>query len=231
LSTKRPSESTAAKRPFDIDVAMDRVREAVKPFPRAMLFQLFDEGHTSAFEMLVACLISVRTRDETSLAMAKALFARARTPSEMAELDINEIDALISKSAFHLVKSEQINKIARLILEEHGGTLPCSFEVMTSYPGIGPKCANLALSIACHEPRIGVDIHVHRITNRWGYVQTPTPQATLLALEAKLPQKYWVEINALLVPFGKHICTPIGPKCSICPLLDMCAQRGVANPR
>jgi endonuclease-3 len=214
-----------SKRPFDIDVAIERLREAVKPFPRAMLFQLYDEGHTSAFEMLVACLISVRTRDETSYAMAQALFARARTPAQMAELDINDIDALINKCAFHLVKSEQINTMARLILEEHAGELPCSFEVMTSYPGIGPKCANLALAIACNQPRIGVDIHVHRITNRWGYVTTPTPDATMHALEAVLPQKYWVEINALLVPFGKHICKPIGPKCSVCPLLDMCKQR------
>jgi endonuclease-3 len=219
------------KRPFDIDVALDRVREAVRPFPPAMLFQLYDDGHTSAFEMLVACLISVRTRDETSLTMARALFARARTPATMAALDINEIDALIGKSAFHLVKAEQIHTMAELILEEHGGELPCSFEVMTSYPGIGPKCASLALGIACHEPRIGVDIHVHRITNRWGYVTTKTPEATRAALEQKLPEKYWVDINALLVPFGKHICTPIGPKCSMCPLLDMCEQHDVLNPR
>ncbi len=219
------------KHQFDIDVAIERVREAVKPFPRAMLFQLFDDGHTSAFEMLVACLISVRTRDETSFAMAQALFARARTPAEMAELDINDIDALISKCAFHLVKSEQINMMARLILEEHSGELPCSFEVMTSYPGIGPKCASLALGIACNKPRIGVDIHVHRITNRWGYVTARTPEATMHALESVLPKKYWVEINALLVPFGKNICKPIGPKCSTCPLLYMCAQRDVLRSK
>ncbi len=215
------------RRPFDIDVALERVREAVRPFPPAMLFQLFAEGHTSLFEILVACLISVRTRDEASLTMAQALFARARTPAEMARLDIDEIDALIGKSAFHLAKSEQINTMARLILEEHGGELPCSFEVLTSYPGIGPKCANLALAIACNQPRIGVDIHVHRITNRWGYVTVPNPEATMAALQAKLPRKYWVEINALLVPFGKHICKPIGPKCSSCPVLDMCEQRNL----
>ena len=219
------------KRPFSIDLAIERVREAVRPFPKAMLFELYEAGHTSAFEILVACLISVRTRDETSLAMARQLFARARTARSMAELDINEIDELISKSAWHLIKAEQINTIARLIVEENDGELPCSFEVMTSYPGIGPKCANLALGIACGEPRIGVDIHVHRITNRWGYVSTRNPEATRAALEAKLPQKYWVEINALLVPFGKNICTPIGPKCSTCPLLEMCEQRGVTTHR
>jgi len=216
---------------FDIDVAVALVREAVRPFPMAMLFQLYDDGHTTPFEMLVACLISVRTRDETSLPMARQLFARARTPSSMASLDINAIDALIGKCAFHLVKSEQIHTMAELILEEHAGELPCSFEVMTSFPGIGPKCASLALGIACGQPRIGVDIHVHRITNRWGYVTTPNPDATRAALEHKLPENYWVEINALLVPFGKNIFTPIGPKCSICPLLAMCAQHDVVNSR
>ncbi|HEX8969258.1 MAG TPA: endonuclease III [Chloroflexota bacterium] len=219
------------KRAFDIDLALERVREAVRPFPKAMLFQLYDEGYTSAFEMLVACLISVRTRDEVSLTAARQLLARARTPREMAELDINDIDALIGKSAFHLIKSEQISTMARLIVEEQAGDLPCSFEVMTSYPGIGPKCANLALGIACGQPRIGVDIHVHRITNRWGLVVTRTPEATRAALEAVLPIRYWVEINALLVAFGKHICTPVGPRCSTCPLLEMCPQRGVDRQR
>ena len=147
------------------------------------------------------------------------------------ELKRNEIDGLISKSAFHLVKSEQINTMARLIVEENDGELPCSFEVMTSFPGIGPKCANLALSVACAQPLIGVDIHVHRITNRWGYVSTRTPEQTLAALEQKLPKQYWSEINALLVPFGKHVCTGIRPKCSTCPLLEMCQQVGVTSHR
>ncbi len=216
---------------FDIDRAIERLREAVRPFPKAMLFQLYDDGHSSPLEMLVACLISVRTRDETSLAMARQLFDRARTAPELAALDINDIDAMISKCAFHLVKSEQINTMARLIVEEHAGELPCSFDVMTSYPGIGPKCANLALGIACNQPRIGVDIHVHRITKRWGYVSAHTPDQTMAALESVLPRQYWVEINALLVPFGKNICTPVGPKCSTCPLLDMCQQRGVESHR
>jgi len=215
------------KRAFDVDVAMERLREAVRPFPKAMLFELYDEGYTSGFEMLVACLISVRTRDAISLAMARQLFARARTPAAIAGMDINDIDALISRAGFHLVKAEQINTLARLICEENDGELPCSFEVMTSFPGIGPKCANLALGIACGQPRIGVDTHVHRVCNRWGYVAARNPDKTLLALEATLPRKYWVEINALLVPFGKHICTPAAPKCSTCPLEDMCAQCGV----
>src|SRR5215207_2190729 len=219
------------KRAFDIDVVMDRVGVVVKPLPKAMLFELVDAGHTSPFEILVACLISVRTRDETSLRMAQQLFARARTPAAMAGLAINDIDALINKCAFHLVTAEQIHTLASLLLEEHGGELPCSFEVMTSYPGIGPKCANLALGIACGEPKIGVDIHVHRITNRWGYLVSRTPEETMRVLETRLPRQYWVEINALLVPFGKHMCTPVSPRCSTCPVLDMCAQVGVTSQR
>jgi endonuclease-3 len=219
----------STKQPFDIDIVVQRVRAAVSGYPPAMLFQLYREGHTTPFEILVACLISVRTRDETSLAMARQLFARARTPFEMSALEINDIDALISRAGFHLIKSEQIHTMARLIVEENNGQLPCSFELMTSYPGIGPKCAGLALGIACGEPRIGVDVHVHRVTNRWGYVTGRTPEDTMRALEGVLPQRYWVEINALLVPFGKHICTAQRPKCSTCPVLDMCQQQSVLN--
>lgn len=216
---------------FDVDVALERVRQAVKGYPRAMLFELYDAGHRSAFEILVACLISVRTRDEVSLPMARRLFAQARTPRGIAALDINEIDALIEKCAWHLIKAEQIHTMAELIIQEYDGHLPCSFAVMTSYPGIGPKCANLALGIACGQPTIGVDIHVHRITNRWGYVAAPNPDKTRQALEATLPKQHWVAINELLVPFGKHICTPVGPRCSVCPLNDMCARRGVTSSR
>jgi endonuclease III len=109
--------------------------------------------------------------------------------------------------------------------------LPCDREVMLALPGVGPKCANLVLGIACGEARIGVDIHVHRVTNRWGYVQAPTPEKTMEQLEAKLPRRYWVEINRLLVPFGKHVCTGRLPKCSTCPVLDMCRQVGVTEHR
>jgi len=100
-----------------------------------------------------------------------------------------------------------------------------------SFNGIGPKCTNLALGIACGQPRISVDIHVHRVTNRWGYVQTSRPELTMTALEQVLPQRYWIEINSLLVPFGKHICTGERPHCSTCPLQAMCPKRGVTTHR
>ncbi len=176
-------------------------------------------------------MISIRTYDEATVPIARKLFDLARTAEAMSRLTARQIDAAIGASTFHEAKARQILEISRRVVADHGGELPCDFEVLTSFSGVGPKCANLALGIACGHSRIGVDIHVHRVTNRWGYVQERTPEKTMLALEAKLPKRYWVEINRLLVPFGKHICTGKAPKCSTCPVLDMCRQVGVAEHR
>jgi endonuclease-3 len=181
--------------------------------------------------MLVGCIISIRTRDETTLPVARALFNRARTPAEVAALPVVELDRLIAASTFHEPKARTIHDLAERVEREYGGSLPCEREVLLSFHGVGPKCANLALGIACNLPLIGVDVHVHRVANRWGYVQTNTPAKTMAALQEQLPQPYWVEINALLVPFGKHICTGARPYCSTCPLLTMCRQVGVTSHR
>ena len=210
---------------------MRRIEEAVRPFPKAALFELYEEGYRSTFEQLVACLISVRTRDETTLPVARRLFASARRPGELSRLTPEQIEDLIHECAFHEPKARQIHGIARRTTVEYGGALPCDFDVLTSFPGVGPKCANLVLGIACGETRIGVDIHVHRVTNRWGYVAERTPEGTMLALEQRLPRRYWVDINRLLVPFGKHICTGALPRCSTCPVLDMCQQQNVTAHR
>jgi endonuclease-3 len=219
------------KQPFDIDLAMSRIREAVQPLPKAAMFELADDGYNSLFEQLVACIISTRTLDEVTLQVARRLFAQARTPAEMSQLSPLEIDRLIHAATFHEPKSRQIHTIARHAVEEYGGALPCDYEVLVSFVGVGPKCANLALSIACGQERISVDVHVHRVTNRWGYVSTRTPEQTTSVLEAKLPHEYWVEINRLLVPFGKHICTGRLPRCSTCVVLAMCRQTGVTAHR
>jgi len=219
------------KHPFDIDRAIERVREAVKSFPKAGLFELAEEGFDSLFELLVACIISIRTYDEVMLPCARKLFELARTPLEMSGLTVQQIDTAIVTSTFHENKAQQIYDIAQRIVEEYAGTLLCKQEVLLSFRGVGPKCANLVLGIACDQPSIGVDIHVHRITNRWGYLSEKSPEYTMLALEKKLPRTYWVEINRLLVPFGKHICTGKFPKCSACPVLDMCLQVDVEKHR
>lgn len=220
-----------SKTAFDIDQVIKQIRVAVAPLPKAAMFELADEGFASPFEQLVACIISIRTYDEVMLPTARRFFARARTPSEVSRLTPAEIDQLIVASSFHERKAQQIHTLARRIVDEYGGTLPCETEVLLSFEGVGPKCTNLVLGIACGEARIGVDIHVHRVTNRWGYVKASTPEKTMTALEAKLPRRYWVEINRLLVPFGKHICTGQRPRCSTCLVLDMCQQIGVEDHR
>jgi endonuclease-3 len=219
------------KRPFDVDEAFQILRVATAPFPQAEMFALRDAGFTSVFEQLVSCVLSIRTRDEVSGPAARRLFELARKPEEIAALSVEAIAQRIEPVAFAGGKAAQIREIARRTAEEFGGELPADFAVLTSLKGIGPKCANLTLGVARGIVAIAVDIHVHRVTNRWGYVAAPTPETTMLALEAKLPQPYWVEINERLVPFGKHICTGRLPKCSTCPLLPMCAQVGVDEHR
>jgi endonuclease-3 len=132
---------------------------------------------------------------------------------------------------FHARKAFQIQAIVRQTLELYGGELPCDEQVLLSFSGVGVKCAHLALGIGCNQPWISVDIHVHRVTNRWGYVSAPTPEQTMLQLEQKLPKSDWIEINRLLVPFGKHICSGSLPHCSTCPVLEMCQQVGVTSHR
>src|SRR5918998_5764458 len=226
--TVEPGEG---KKPFEIAVAMERIGEAVEPYPKAAMFELAERGFDTPFQQLVACVISIRTRDEESLPISMRLFAAASTAEDIVALTPDQIDALIRPSTFHERKAYQIHAIAPRAVDEFGGDLPCDDEVLQSFAGVGPKCAHLALGIACDAAVISVDIHVHRVVNRWGYVQTASPEQTMLALEAKLPERYWVPINSLLVPFGKHICTGIRPKCSTCPVLDMCQQVGVTSHR
>jgi endonuclease-3 len=219
------------KLPFDIDVVMARVRKAVRDLPAPSMFQLRDEGYASPFEQLIAGIISIRTLEETSLPVSRRLFEVARAPNDLLQLEVDEIERLIHESNFSERKAVQIREIARIVVEQYGGELPCDSEVMQSFSGVGPKCANLALGIACGLPTIPVDIHVHRVTNRWGYVNAKTPEQTLVQLEAVLPLEYRPEINEVLVPFGKYHCTGVRPKCSTCPVLDMCRQVGVTSHR
>lgn len=220
-----------AKRPFNIHAVLRRIRAEVKQFADAAMFDLAAQGYTSAFHQLVACIISVRTRDEVSLPTAIRLFEAAPTAEAISRLGVAKIAGLIRPSSFYETKAYNIRDLAKRTVEEYGGKVPCDFDVMTSFRGVGPKCANLTLGIACGASEISVDTHVHRVTNRWGYVRTATPETTRRELEEKLPRQYRVEINRLLVPFGKHICTGRLPKCSVCPVLEYCRQVGVTEHR
>jgi len=220
-----------AKRPFDINEVVRRIRHEVKQFADAAMFDLADQGYATPFHQLAACVISIRTFDEVSLPAAIRLFKVAPTPEKVSRLSVARIANLIKPSTFYQTKAQNIRDMAKRVIDEFGGEMPCDFEVMTSFRGVGPKCANLTLGIACGATRISVDIHVHRVTSRWGYVRASTPEGTREALEKVLPRKYWVEINRLLVPFGKHVCTGRLPKCSTCPVLEYCRQVGVTAHR
>jgi endonuclease-3 len=234
---ERPTERERArprrrKIPFDIDDMIRRLRRATRPHTQAAMFELRDEGFDSVFEQLVACIISIRTLEEVTLPTARRLFAAARTPAQVAKFPVKHLDELIRTCTFHEPKARQIHAIAERCVVEFGGELPAQREVLLSFRGVGPKCANLALGIGANKPfGVPVDIHVHRVTNRWGYAQGATPEQTMVQLEQKLPWKYWLEINRLLVPFGKHICTMRLPKCSTCPVLGYCRQVGVTTHR
>ncbi len=168
VRVKSPAPVEEGKRPFRYGAVLPRIRRALKSaeLADAAMFELRERGHGSVFEQLVACVISIRTRDEVSLPAALHLLERARTPEAMARLSEREIDERIRTSTFHEAKARTIREIARRAVEEHGGELPCDFDVLTSMKGVGPKCANLALGIACGQARVSVDIHVHRIANR-----------------------------------------------------------------
>ena len=217
---------------FDADTAMALLRTATQPYTPAAMFQLADEGFTSVFQQLVSCVVSIRTLEETTLPCCRRLFAVAATPAAVAALTVEQVERLIAPSTFHPAKARQIHAIAARAVADFGGVLPCDFDVLTGFHGVGPKCANLAIGVACPEPHgIPVDIHVHRVANRWGIVAAATPEKTRVQLEAVLPRRYWVEINRMLVPFGKFVCTGQAPRCSACPLLAMCRQVGVTTHR
>jgi len=221
----------SASTTFPIDRVLDHVRAAVQRFADAAMFELAAAGYRTVFHQLVGCVLSIRTRDEVSLPAALRLFARAPTPDALAALPPRTIDRLVHDVTFHARKARQVRDIARRTVDEFGGTLPCDPAILTTFAGVGPKCANLAFGIACGGAGISVDVHVWRVTNRWGFIAAATPEQAMSALERVLPRRYWVEINRLLVPFGKHICTGLRPRCSTCPVLAWCAQVGVTEHR
>lgn len=219
------------KVPYNLNVMLKRIEKAISGYPKAAMFELYEKGYTSLFEQLVSCIISIRTLDETTIPVSLKLFEKARTPQEIAKLTPQQLEDILYGTTFPEQKAYTILGIAKTALEEYNGVLPADFDKLTSLKGVGPKCANLTLGISGKIPAISVDIHVHRVTNRWGYVKAKTPEETMEQLEEKVPRKKWVDINRLLMPFGKHICTGKLPHCSTCPVLEYCMQVGVTSHR
>jgi endonuclease-3 len=219
------------KKPFDINDMLDRIAVLMVQYPKAAMFQLYEQGFTSMFEQLLSCIISIRTLDEVSIPVSQRLFAKARTPHELLKLSPQELEGLLYGSSYNGQKAYTMLGIAQTVINQYNGQLPADYKLLTDLKGVGPKCANLVLGIAAQKPAISVDSHVHRVVNRWGYAKTTTPEKTLLALEKTVPKDRWIDINRLLMPFGKYHCTVNLPKCSTCPVLEYCEQIGVKKHR
>ena len=216
---------------FELEKVLHRIEEAIHPFPKAAMFELSERGYTTLFEQLISCIISIRTLDETTIPVSLRLFEVARTPEAMLKISPAELTELLDGSTYPEQKTYTIRGIAQAAIDLYEGQLTADFAQLTALKGVGPKCANLALGVAAGQSAISVDIHVHRVVNRWGYVQENTPEKTLKALERKVPPALWTEINRLLMPFGKHICTGTLPHCSTCLVLTWCEQVGVTRHR
>jgi endonuclease-3 len=201
-------------------------RAAVRPTTLAEV-----ERKRDPFRLLVACVISLRTKDEVTAASSARLFERAATPAALAALPEPEIARLIFPAGFYNTKARQLREIARRIVRGHEGAVPASLDALLAFPGVGRKTANLVLGLGFGIPAICVDTHVHRISNRLGLVRARTPEQTEHALAAVLPRRWWIDINDLLVTFGQHVCHPTSPHCSRCPLASRCQRVGVTRSR
>jgi endonuclease-3 len=219
------------KKPFDIEDMLQRIEGAVGNYPKAAMFELYDRGYRSLFEQLISCIVSIRTLDETTIPVSEKLFAVARTPQALLSVAPDALEKLLHGTQYPGQKAYTMLGVAKAAVEQYGGQLPADYEKLIALKGVGPKCAKLALGVAAGFGGISVDVHVHRVVNRWGYVQTKTPEATMKKLEELVPGEKWIDINRLLMPFGKHICVMHAPFCSRCPVLPYCRQVGVTRHR
>ena len=183
------------------------------------------------FQVLISCIISLRTKDEVTAEASARLFRLARTPSEMRELPTARIARAIYPAGFYRTKAKTIKGLSRTLLEEHDGKVPDDLEKLLTLKGVGRKTANLVISVGYGKPGICVDTHVHRINNRLGIVTTKIPEQTEAALRQVLPRRYWILYNDLLVTFGQNVCKPISPLCSTCPVNALCPRIGVGKHR
>ena len=213
-----------------IHVAMSILRRVTKDMPVPYVTRLARETH-DPFLILIATILSLRTKDVPTQTASERLFKLAQTPEAMVKLPWEEIATAIQSAMFPGVKAQNIVKLCQILIDQYGGRVPDDLDQLDALPGVGRKTANLVITLGFNQLGICVDTHVHRVTNRWGYVKAKTPDETELALRAKLPEEYWIEINAELVSFGQNICVALSPKCSICPLFDYCDRVGVKQSR
>jgi endonuclease III len=212
---------------MSIDKALKIIRREVCRWRRPVVAHHAE----TPFTILISCLLSLRTQDKTTDAASRRLFALAKTPERMIRLPVAVIRNSIYPVGFYRTKTRHIKEICEILTERYNGKVPDTFEELLELPGVGRKTANLVVTEGFGKPGICVDTHVHRITNRWGYVRTKTPEETEMALRKKLPQKYWIKINEWLVTYGQNLCKPVSPLCSQCRLRPWCPRRGITHSR
>ena len=217
-------------RETDIQAALRILRREVSQWQEPIVGVVAKES-SDPFRILIACVLSLRTKDQTTAEASRRLFSLASDPSNMLRLSRRRIERAIYPVGFYRTKAKQIHEICRRLLTEYDGRVPDSLEELLTLKGVGRKTANLVVTVAFGKPGICVDTHVHRISNRWGYVKTKTPEDTEQALRRKLPRRYWITFNDLLVPFGQNLCQPVSPYCSWCKLVKYCDRIGVTRSR
>jgi endonuclease-3 len=229
-SRSRASAARSAPEPFPIAEAVRRLRRTRLSWNPTALALLAEENG-DPFRVLIACILSLRTQDTTTGPAAARLFALAGDPAAMLRLSPKQIERAIYPVGFYRTKARAILGICRDLLDRFGGRVPDDLDALLTLGGVGRKTANLVITVGYGKPGICVDTHVHRISNRFGYVKTRTPEETEMALRKVLPRRYWIGYNDLLVSFGQNVCAPISPKCSSCPVRALCRRVGVTSSR
>lgn len=214
---------------FPIGKVLARVKKAVRGFRTPSVTVISQKN--DPFAVLVSCIISLRTRDEVTEPASARLFKLAKNPAQLLKLSNAKIEKAIYPAAFFRNKAKSLKELCKDLVANYEGKVPDKLDELLKLKGVGRKTANLTLILGHNKPGICVDIHVHRISNRWGYVKTKTPDATEMVLRDKLPRRYWKGYNDLLVIFGQNICKPISPFCGSCAIADTCPKTGVTKYR
>ncbi|MBK9308026.1 MAG: endonuclease III [Nitrospira sp.] len=215
----------------EIHEAIRLVRQEVRRWQEPVLGVVAKQSNRDPFLILISCLLSLRTKDKTTREASDRLFALAHTPTSMLKLPLRKIERAIYPVGFYRTKAKSIHQICHQLIDEYGGRVPDSIDELVTLPGVGRKTANLVVTVGFQKPGICVDVHVHRISNRWGYIKTKTPEESEQALRRKLPKQYWITYNDLLVPYGQNLCVPVSPLCSGCKLSGLCDRVGVIKSR
>lgn len=215
----------------EIHAAIKIVKREIRQWEEPVVGVVARMSARDPFRILISCLLSLRTKDKTTGEASARLFALAHTPAGLLKIPLKKIERAIYPVGFYRMKAKSIHAICRRLLDVYGGRVPDSIDELVTLSGVGRKTANLVVTVGYKKPGICVDIHVHRISNRWGYVKTKRPEETEEALREKLPKPYWITFNDLLVPYGQHVCLPVSPFCSRCKLIEYCDQVGVTRSR